>query len=158
MPLDPSLAGRAFAPTAPYTVSREKIAEFTTAIGADPIDGGETAPLTFPIVIAFGAMTQLMTDPDVGIELHNVVHGDQRFEQQRPIRAGDRLSCVVTIDGIREMGGSEILTTRADVHAADGEPVVTAWCSLVIRAQPAGPPDGVGGYRRRDLLSGGGKE
>ena len=81
MPLDPSLAGRTFEPTAPYTVSREKIAEFTRAIGADPIDGGETAPLTFPIVIAFGAMTQLMTDPDVGIELHNVVHGDQRFEQ-----------------------------------------------------------------------------
>ena len=72
-------------------MSREKIAEFTAAIGADPIDGGDTAPLTFPIVVAFGAMTQLMTDPDVGIELHNIVHGDQRSSTTRPIRAGDEL-------------------------------------------------------------------
>ena len=36
MPLDPGLAGRTFDPTPPYTVSREKIAEFTRAIGADP--------------------------------------------------------------------------------------------------------------------------
>ena len=105
MPLDPDLAGRTFEPTPPYTVSREKIAEFTRAIGADPVDNGETAPLTFPIVVAFGAMTQLMTDPDVGIELHNVVHGDQRFEQTRPIRAGDELTGTITIDTLSRRGG-----------------------------------------------------
>src|SRR5215471_10521204 len=98
MPLDPGLAGRSFPPTAPYTVSREKIAEFNAAIGADPIDGGVTAPLTFPIVVSFGAMTRLMSDPDVGIQLHNIVHGDQRFEQVRPVRAGDELVGTISIE------------------------------------------------------------
>ena len=53
-------------------------------------------------MVAFGAMTQLMTDPDVGIELHNVVHGDQRFEQTGPIRAGDELTATLTIDTLRQ--------------------------------------------------------
>jgi hypothetical protein len=133
MPLDPSLAGRTFAPTTPYTVSREKIAEFNRAIGADPVDDGATAPLTFPIVVAFGAMTQLMTDPDLGIELHNVVHGDQRFEQSRPIRAGDELVGTITIDTLRAAAGMDMIGTRTEVATTDGELVATAYATLVHR-------------------------
>ena len=133
MPLDPSLAGRTFEPTAPYTVSREKIAEFTRAIGADPIDGGQIAPLTFPIVIAFGAMTQLMTDPDVGIQLHNVVHGDQRFEQKRPIKAGDELVGTITIDTLRAAAGMDMIGTRTEIATVSGEAVATAYATLVHR-------------------------
>ena len=47
------------------------------------------APLTFPIVVAFGAMTQLMTDPERRDRAQNVVHGDQRFEYTPSVRAGD---------------------------------------------------------------------
>ena|SRR5687767_2825763 len=133
MPLDPELAGRMFAPTAPYTVSAEKIAEFTRAIGADSLDGGRTAPPTFPIVIAFGAMTSLMTDPEVGIELHNVVHGDQRFEQARPIRAGDSLVGTLTIDTLRFAAGMDMIGTRTEITTTDGEPVATAYATLVHR-------------------------
>jgi hypothetical protein len=137
MPLDPGLAGRTFAPTPAYTVSKEKIAEFNAAIGAEPIDGGSTAPLTFPIVVAFGAMTQLMTDPAVGIELHNVVHGDQRFEQTRPVRAGDELVGTITIDTLRAAAGMDILGTRTEIATTDGDHVVTAYATLVHRAGEA---------------------
>ena len=116
MPLDPGLAGRTFAPTPPYTVSREKIAEFNRAIGAEPDRRRLTAPLTFPIVVAFGAMTQLMTDPDVGIQLHNIVHGDQRFEQERPIRAGDELVGTITIDTLRNAAGMDMIGTRTEIR------------------------------------------
>jgi hypothetical protein len=137
MPLDPALAGRTFAPTAPYTVSREKIAEFNAAIGAEPIDDGATAPLTFPIVVAFGAMTQLMTDPDVGIELHNVVHGDQRFEQERPVRAGDELVGTITVDTLRNAAGMDMIGTRTEIATVVGEHVATAYATLVHRGTPA---------------------
>ena len=133
MAVDPGLAGRTFAPTAPYTVSAEKIAEFTAAVGCEPIDGGQTAPLTFPIVIAFQAITQLMTDPGIGIELHKVVHGDQRFEQARPIRAGDELVGTLTIDSLRAAAGMDIIGTRTEVTTAAGEPVATAFATLVHR-------------------------
>jgi acyl dehydratase len=133
MPLDPGLAGRTFAPTAPYAVSREKIAEFNTAIGAEPIDDGSTASLTFPIVVAFGAMTQLMTDPDVGVELHNIVHGDQRFEQARPVRAGDELVGTITIDTLRNAAGMDMIGTRTEIATVEGEHVATAYATLVHR-------------------------
>jgi acyl dehydratase len=137
MPLDPGLAGRTFAPTAPYAVSREKIAEFNAAIGADPIDDGSTATLTFPIVVAFGAMTQLMTHPDVGIELHNIVHGAQRFEQARPVRAGDELVGTITIDTLRNAAGMDMIGTRTEIATVDGEHVATAYATLVHRGGDA---------------------
>ena len=122
-----------FAPTAPYTVSREKIAEFNAAIGAEPIDDNATAPLTFPIVVAFRAMTQLMTDPDVGIELHNVVHGAQQFEQSRPLRAGDVVRATISIDSLRAAAGMDMIGTRTDIAVVDGEHVATAFATLVHR-------------------------
>jgi hypothetical protein len=133
MALDPGLSGRTFAPTPPYAVSREKIAEFAHAIGSPPLDDGETAPLTFPIVVAFGAMTSLMTDPEVGIELHNVVHGDQRFEQERPIHAGDVLTATLTIDSLRAAAGMDMIGTRTEISTVSGEHVATALATLVHR-------------------------
>jgi hypothetical protein len=70
MAVDPDLAGRSFPATEPYAVSREKILEFARATGST-YDGGP-APATFPIVVAFAAMTALMEDPEVGIALHRV--------------------------------------------------------------------------------------
>ncbi len=137
MALDPGLTGRTFAPTQPYVVSREKIAEFTAAIGAEPLDDCEQAPLTFPIVIAFQAMTALMYDPDVGIELRHVIHADQRFEQTRPIRAGDRLAGTLTIDSMRRAAGVDMISTRTEVTTHDGDHVATAFATLAHREASA---------------------
>jgi len=137
MALDPALAGRTFAPTPAYAVSREKIAEFAVAIGAEPLDDGERAPLTFPIVVAFQAMTALMNDPDVGIELHHVIHVDQRFDQTRPIRAGDGLTGTLTIDSMRRGAGVDMISTRTEVATVDGDHVATAYATLAHREGPA---------------------
>ncbi len=134
MSLDPGLSGRTFDPTPPYAVSREKIAEFTTAIGSPALEDGDTAPLTFPIVVAFGAMTQLMTDPSVGIALQNVVHGDQRFEYTRPVHVGDVLTATITIDSLRAAAGMDMIGTRTEITTVEGDPVATAFATLVHRA------------------------
>ncbi len=135
MPLDPALAGRTFAPTEPYLVSRERIIEFCGAVGAELVDSGDTAPLTFPFVIAFGAMTQLMADPEVGIELQNVVHGEQRFEQVRPVRTGDVLTGTLSIETVRTAAGMDMIATRTEIAAADGEPVSSAFALLLHRGE-----------------------
>jgi acyl dehydratase len=130
MALDPALAGRTFPPTAPYRVGREKIAEFATAIGEVPSD---VAPATFPIVVAFRAMQDLLTDPDVGIELRNVVHGDQRFTYRRPVIAGDELVATLTVDAVRESAGMDMITTRTEIATVEGEAVATAQALLLHR-------------------------
>ncbi|MGA8210234.1 MAG: MaoC family dehydratase N-terminal domain-containing protein [Nocardioidaceae bacterium] len=134
MAVDASLAGRTFPPTSPYTVSGERILEFARATGSAHVEGG-AAPATFPIVVAFGAMTALMEDPEVGISLHRVVHGEQRFSYTRPVVAGDVLTATLTVDTLRQIGGADIIGTRSEIADADGRPVCTAFATLVHRGE-----------------------
>jgi acyl dehydratase len=153
MPIDRANTGRSFPPTPPYEVEREKIREFADAIGEEhPAyrDPGAAkalgypdviAPPTFPIVLTYAANLPILEE--LGIALKDLLHGNQRFAYTRPIRAGDRLTCVVTIDNVRAIDGADIVTTRGEVSAVDGEHVLTTWCSLVIR-EAAGEWDSAG--------------
>jgi acyl dehydratase len=133
MAVDTSLGGRTFPPTEPYTVTREKVAEFSAATGSE--FDGSNAPATFPIVVAFAAMTALMEHPEVGIALHRVVHGDQRFTYSRPVVVGDRLSAVLSVDSFRQIGGADIIGTRSEITDERGEHVCTAYATLVHRGE-----------------------
>lgn len=135
MALDSSLVGRTFPPTAPYVVTEERIAEFAAAIGTSYAGG--PAPVTFPIVVAFGAMLDMMGDPDIGISLHRVVHGEQRFAYTRPIRPGDTVTATLTLDSLRQLGGADVIGTRSELHDAAGQHVVTASAVLVHRGADA---------------------
>jgi acyl dehydratase len=116
-------------------VTAERIGEFVAATGAEYAEG--PAPATFPIVVAFRAMQDLMEDPSVGIELHRVVHGEQRFAYTRPVVPGDVLSATLTVDTLRQLGGADIIGTRSEIVDADGEHVVTAHAVLVHRGADA---------------------
>ncbi|MGH3735076.1 MAG: FAS1-like dehydratase domain-containing protein [Micromonosporaceae bacterium] len=143
MKLDRDQIGRTFPPGAPYQVGREKIREYAEAIGdpypayRDPAAARALghpdviAPPTFVIVLTYAANLPILDE--YGIALRHLVHGNQRFAYARPIHAGDRLSCTVTIDNVTTLAGAEFLTTRADVRDAGDAQVVTAWCTLVIR-------------------------
>jgi len=133
VPVDESLVGRTFPPTAPYDVTEDSLAAFAAATGT-PYAAGGPAPATYLTVVAFAAMQDLMVDPTVGIELHHVVHGDQRFVHQRPVLAGDRLTAVLTVDGLRQIGGADIISTTSAITDADGALVCTARATLVHKA------------------------
>ena len=150
MALDPGLVGRSYPPSAVYEVGRAKIAEFAAAIGAtDPVhtdaDAARAAgyadviaPPTFAIVVSLEAAMAVLQDPAVALDYDRVVHGEQRFAYTRPVRAGDLLTVVVTVDSIRSAAGNDILTTRGEVSTVDGEHVVTAWSTLVARGTAGG--------------------
>ena len=133
MAVDPSLKGRTFPATAPYAVAEERIVEFAAATGASYAGG--PAPVTFPIVVAFRAMLDMMADPSVGIALHRVVHGEQRFRYTRPVVAGDVLTATLSVDSLRQLGGADIIGSRTEIVDADGDHVVTAHAVLVHRGE-----------------------
>lgn len=139
MPVDSSLSGRTFPATAAYEVTEERIAAFATATGTT-YDAGGPAPATFPIVVAFDAMQALMADPDVGIELHHVVHGQQKFVHERPVRVGDSLRAELSVTGLRQIGGADIIATSSAITDAEGQLVCTAEATLVHKS----PEDGAG--------------
>jgi acyl dehydratase len=150
VPLDQSFVGRTYPPTPPYEVGREKIREFAEAIGDDnPAyrdpeaaralgHADVIAPPTFGIVLSMTAGRQVIADPELGLDYTRVVHGEQRFVITRPIRAGDRLTVSVTVENIRAAAGNDMITTRGDVATVDGEPVFTAYSTLVARGTAGG--------------------
>ena len=145
--LDPSYVGHTYPPDAPYLVGREKIREFAVAIGAtDPayLDPAAAralgypdviAPPTFPVVLTAAGTQRMIDDPGLGLDFSRVVHGDQRFHYIRPVHAGDRLTCTTTIEEITSRAGNDFLTSRTEMVAEDGQPVVTAWSKLVVRGE-----------------------
>jgi len=146
MPVNLAYAGREYPPNSAYEVGREKIREFAAAVGATHGAHGDVsvaralgypdviAPPTFAVVVAQRAEQQLMADPSAGIDFSRVVHADERFTHHRPIHAGDRLVTVLHVDSIVERGGLAMITTRAEIAADDGEPVVTVVSTLAVRA------------------------
>lgn len=144
MPVNPDLVGRAFPPTAPYLVGREKVREFARAVFAD--DPSHTdpvaaqalgypdvvAPPTFAMVIQDQTLQQLLAEPDSGIALERTIHAEQRFRYTRPIVAGDELSATLAVTGVRAIGANAMVTSEAQITDAAGEHVVTATSILLI--------------------------
>jgi acyl dehydratase len=147
--VDHAYAGRTYPATAPYEVSRVKIAEFADAIG-DPsplyrdrdaaVAAGYPdviAPPTFPIVVSMAASGSVLADPGLGVNYAMVVHGEQRFEYTRLLRAGDVVTAQSTIESIRQAGRNVMLTTRTEIRTTGGEPVCTAISTIVERGAEA---------------------
>ena len=147
--MNPELQGRVFAPTAPYLVGREKIREFARAVFASSLINTDTdaakaagysdivAPPTFPVVVQEATLQQLLSEPDAGIDFSRVVHGEQRFSYTRPIVAGDELTATLSVTSIKTLGGNAMVTAESTIVDAEGEHVVTAVSTLVVRGDDA---------------------
>ncbi|GAA1590291.1 MaoC family dehydratase N-terminal domain-containing protein [Actinomadura kijaniata] len=143
MALNRDFIGRTFPPTEPYEVSRVKIREFADAIGdRDPVyrdpeaakalgHPDVIAPPTFPIVVSLG--NPALADPELGLNYAMVVHGEQRFEYTRPVRAGDVLTCTSTVTEIKSIGNNEKMVIETDIKTADGELVCRTYNTIVER-------------------------
>ena len=143
--MNPELQGRVFPPTSPYLVGREKIREFARAVLAtSPLNvdveaaraAGHSdlvAPPTFPVVVQELTLAQLLAEPDAGIDFSRVVHGDQRFTYTRPVVAGDELTATLTVSRVKSLGAHSMVTAESVITDAQGEHVVTAVSTLVVR-------------------------
>ncbi|MES9602291.1 MaoC family dehydratase N-terminal domain-containing protein [Actinomadura sp. NPDC000929] len=143
MALNRDFIGRSFPPSEPYEVSRVKIREFADAIGdRNPVYRDREAakaagypdviaPPTFPIVVSLG--NPGLADPDLGLNYAMVVHGEQRFEYTRPLRAGDVITCTSTIIEIRSIGNNEKMVVETEIATVEGEPVCKSYNTIVER-------------------------
>ena len=145
MAINTAYVGRTFEPSAPYEVSRVKIAEFADAIGEpSPLCRDQAAaqaagypdviaPPTFAIVVSAAGSSRVTHDPDLGVNYAMIVHGEQSFTHARPLHAGDVVVSQSTIESIRPLGSMTTLTTVTEIRTVDGEHVCTARSTLVER-------------------------
>lgn len=129
MAISEAHVGRRYPPTPVYEVSTAKIVEFAAALGDDdPRYAGEdaVAPPTFVALIASEAWQAMFDDPELGLALRRIVHGDQRFGYSRLLRSGDRVTASLVIDKVRSRGPADIITATVEVRSLSDEPVATA--------------------------------
>jgi acyl dehydratase len=117
-----------------FKVDQEKINAFSDAIGDnnDYVKQGYASP-TFLISIQMEAMEVALFDPELGLDYSKVVHGEQNFEYKKPVKAGDELSFVSTIEDIKSKVGNDFITIRSDVKDALGQDVATLKATLIAR-------------------------
>jgi acyl dehydratase len=117
-----------------FKVDQTQIEAFSAAIGDDNeyIKRGFASP-TFLISIQMSAMEVALFDPELGLDYSKVVHGEQSFEYKKPVKAGDELSFVSTIEDIKSKVGNDFITIRSDVTDSLGNEVATLKATLIAR-------------------------
>lgn len=134
MALDRSLIGTA---TEPQTFDIEKgtIVRLAEAIGDDNpayLDGS-IAPPTFPTLFNF----RLRHPALEAIDPARFIHGDQEYVYERPLRAGDRITCVTRIADVTEketrLGTATFVVSETEGRDEAGELVFTGRATLIVR-------------------------
>lgn len=146
--LDPSLIGRT-SPPAVHEVEKGAIRAFAAALGEEnPIHHDEAyarsrgypglvAPPTFPATFRFQPI------PGLELPLAGLIHGEQYFELDRPIVAGDRVTCVSRLTDLYQRTGSSGPMTFVvrEVTGTDsqGERLFLSRSTVIVR-EPALQP------------------
>ena len=107
------------------------VAAFATATGSEQ----QRVPATFPIVVTFRALLEFLEAEQV--ELSRIIHGEQKFAYERPVAVGDELTAVLTVTGVRQIEGTDILRTSSTITDGAGELVCTAGATIVHRGGEA---------------------
>jgi hypothetical protein len=119
-----------------FEVERDRIVQFADAIGdEDPRFRREEsiAPPTFPTVMQIATGGQIVLDQELGLDYSRVVHGEQEYVIERPLRAGDKLTATPRIADIYAKGPNEFLVTETIIRDTNGEVVVTGRSTLISR-------------------------
>jgi acyl dehydratase len=132
-------------PAFEYEVGREKIREYANVVGeSSPVHHdpeaaraagfrGVVAPPMFCVVYSAGAMGPAVLDPETGINLMMMVHGEQEFEWGEPVCSGDAISTVTSVKDISERGGMGFYVFETVSTNQDGQEVVRGTWTNIVR-------------------------
>lgn len=158
MPLDKRFIGRTYGPYT-YQPGAEKMREFSLILGgAHPRAGtyGEPPPhvspllhdeaaakagpygdlIAFPsfaVVFAIRPFSAAIADPELGIDMVRLVHGEQELEFLGVMRPGDVLTTTGGITDIYSKAGMDFLVVTTESRDARGELVVRGVWTAIIR-------------------------
>jgi acyl dehydratase len=129
-----------------YEVEREKIREYAEAVKNDDSAffseeaaaelgyDGLPAPLTYTSVFGYKAQSAFFEYANIAIHDAQIVQVDQMLKFEKPIVAGDRLYCDVSVDSLRAAHGTEIVVTKTIITNEAGEVVQETYTTLAGRA------------------------
>lgn len=143
MELKTDAIGKSYAPV-DYEVGREKIREYAHAVGevntiytdreaARTSDFRDVvAPPMFCVVYSAQAVGAAITDPEVELNLAQMVHGGQEFVWGEPVCAGDTITTTAKVLDISEQGDKGFYVFESvSVNQGDVEVVRGTWTNIV---------------------------
>jgi acyl dehydratase len=129
--LNASLAGKSYPPVA-FALEAGRVAAFASAVG----HRGGGVPPTFVTAPELAAgLANVVADPELGLDLSRVLHGEQEYAWERPLEVGETVSATATIAEVRSRGALEFLTLRTEVRDEAGSVVVRGTSRLIVRGR-----------------------
>jgi acyl dehydratase len=157
MPIDPKFVGKKYGPFR-YHIGLEKMREFAYAVGGGvPAAGfgsipeglnplfydeaaGQAGPHgsviafpTFAVTFAIAPFAAAVSDPELGINLLMLVHGEQEFEFFQVMKPGDVMTTTGTITQIFEKSQKDFLVVVSESKNQDGKLLVRGTWTAVVR-------------------------
>jgi hypothetical protein len=129
--MNASLVGKTY-PARSVAIDEERVRTFARAVDHRG-SGVPPTILTVPEIEA--GLRNVVSDPDLGIDLGRVLHGEQTYEWSRPVVAGETLVAEASIESIRGRGSMQFLTLRTEIRDERGDRVALARSTLLIRGE-----------------------
>ena len=117
-------------------IDADRADAFAAAIaGPDERALGDAVPPTYAAVYClFPTLALLFTDPEVGVNLAGLIHGEQSFEWPEAVRPGDVVDSTAEIVDVEEKRGMTFLTLAVESkRPADGAVVCRGRSLMIIR-------------------------
>ena len=87
----------------------------------------------FAVVYSAGAVGPAVLDPEVGINFAMMVHGGQEFEWGEPVCAGDTITTTPRFVDVSENDGKTFYVFESVSVNQDGDEVVRATWTNIVR-------------------------
>lgn len=131
-----------------YEIGREEIRKHAQAVqDAHPTHWSEAgakavghdtlvAHPTFVSVMGMIAQRKLFEEVVTGYDLWQIMQTDQRLVYHQPMKQGDQLICVVSLESFRHITSPEVIdmmVTKNVIWNQHDEPIMTTWTSIVAR-------------------------
>ena len=142
--IDHKFIGKEY-PATEYEIGREKMKEYASAVqdtnplyhdreaGKNSKYGDNIAPPNFAAVYNLMGCAQMFFDPDLGLNMAMLVHGEQEFEFIKPVKPGDVITTNGKIEDISEKGNNDLVVYEGRSVNQDGEVVTIGRATFVIR-------------------------
>jgi acyl dehydratase len=159
MSIDPKFVNRSYGPYR-YEVGLEKIREFAVAISPaalpyatarqtspeqlrpiyHDLEAGQAsrhksvvAPPTFCVNFAMAPFLEAVVDPELGIDLPMLLHGEQTFEFLEVVRPGDVMTTTGRITEIYERAQKDFVIVVSESTNQTGKLVVRGTWTAIVR-------------------------
>lgn len=135
---DQSHVGRRYSAPGQRIYSDRAHATAQAIAGADPVREPDAVPPTFAAVYCLGpTLAKLFSDPEVGVDLAGLIHGEQSFEWHAPVHPGDVVDATAEITSIDTKRGMTLVRLAMEATRPADHAVVCRGTSLMIVRAPA---------------------